>query len=90
MHGVTLISEKDDNHAISEYLGSIQEKVAVIISSLHFFSLLSDRSQARKTGSDKELVLIRIERGGILVYITLSLLKCLTLVELMLKQLLDI
>ena len=75
MHGVTLISGKDDNHAVPEYLGSIvtaiEEKVAVIMASSHFFSLLSDRSQARKTGSDKELVLIRIERGGILVYITL-------------------
>ena len=41
----------------------------------HFFSLLSDKSQARTTGSGKELVLIRIERGGIPVYITLSLLE---------------
>ena len=75
MHGVTLISGKDDNHAVSEYLGSIvtaiEEKVAVIMASSHFFSLLSDGSQARNTGSDKGLVLIRIERGGILVYITL-------------------
>ena len=60
MHGVTLISGKDDNHAVPEYLGSIvtaiEEKVAVIMVSSHFFSLLSDESQARKTGSDKELV----------------------------------
>ena len=79
MHGIALISGEDDNHAVSEYLGSIittiEEKVAVIMASLHFFSLLSDETQARKTGSDKELVLIRIERGGIPVYITLSLLE---------------
>ena len=79
MHGIALISWKDDNHALSEYLGSIvtaiEEKVAVIMASLYFFSLLSDLSQAHKTGSDKELVLIRIERGGIPVYITLSLLE---------------
>ena len=79
MHGVALISRKDDNHAVSEYLGSIvasiQEKVAVIMASSHFCSLLSDESQARKTGSDKELVVIRTERGGIPVYITLSLLE---------------
>ena len=41
MHGVTLISGKDDNHAVSEYLGSIvtatEEKVAVIMESSHFF-----------------------------------------------------
>ena len=40
MHGVTLTSGKDDNHAVSEYLGSIvtaiEEKVAVIMASLHF------------------------------------------------------
>ena len=48
MH-VALISGKDDNHAVSEYLGSIvaaiQEKVAVIMARSHFFSLLSDGSQ---------------------------------------------
>ena len=79
MHGVTLISAKDYNHAVSEYLGSIatatEENVAVIMASLHFFSLLSDGSQACKTGSDKDLIFIRIERGGIPLYITLSLLK---------------
>ena len=79
MHGVISISWKDDNHAVSEYLGStvtaIDETVTVIMASSHFSSLLSDGSQARKTGSDKELVLIRVERGGILVYITLSLLQ---------------
>ena len=76
MHGVALISGKDDNHAVSAYIGSvvasIQEKVAVVMASSHFFSLLSDGSQAGKTGSDKELVLIR---GGMLVYITLSLVE---------------
>ena len=79
MHGVTLTSGKDDNHEVSECLGSIvtaiEEKVAVIMISWHFFSLLSDGSQACKTGSDKELVLFRIERSGIPVYITLSLLE---------------
>ena len=49
MHDVALISGKDDNHAVLEYLGSIvatlQEKVAVIMASSHFFSLLSDGSQ---------------------------------------------
>ena len=79
MHGVALISGKNDNNAVSEYLGSIvaaiQKKVSIIMASSHFFSLLSDRSQAHKTGSDRELVLIRIERGGIPVYIILSLLE---------------
>ena len=51
MHSVALISGKDDNHAVSEYLGSIvtprEEKVAVIMVSSHFLSLLSDLSPAR-------------------------------------------
>ena len=51
MHGVALISGKDDNQAVSEYLGSIvtarEEKIAVIMASSHFFSLLADGSQAR-------------------------------------------
>ena len=79
MHGLILTSGKDYNHTVSEYLGSTatatEENVAVIMASLHFFSLLSDGSQACKTGSDKDLILIRIERGGLPVYITLSLLE---------------
>ena len=79
MHSVALISGKDDNNAVSEYLGSIvaviQEKLAVIIASSHFLSLFSDGSQTRNTGSNKELVVIRIERGSIPVYITTSLLE---------------
>ena len=75
MHGVTLISGKDDNHAVSEYLGStvaaIQEKVAVIMASSQFFSLLSDGSQACKTDSDKELVQNR-ERWYTSLYYTQS------------------
>ena len=85
MHGVALISRKDDNHAVSEYLGSIvasiQEKVAVIMASSHFCSLLSDESQARKTGSDKELVVIRTERVVYQFILHSVSLKYLALVE---------
>ena len=38
-------------------------------------SLLSDGSQARKTNSDKEMVLVRVERNGIPVYFVVSLLE---------------
>ncbi len=38
-------------------------------------SILSDGSQARKTGKEKGLVLIRCERNGIPTYIVLSLLE---------------
>ncbi len=47
----------------------------MILGSTHFMSLLSDGSQARKTGKEKELVLIRCERNGIPTYIVLSLLE---------------
>ena len=36
-------------------------------------SVLSDGSQARKTGSEKDLILTRIERGGLPCYFLLSL-----------------
>ena len=38
-------------------------------------SVLSDGSQARKTGSEKELVLVRVEKLGIPVYFVISLLE---------------
>ena len=76
---MALVSGKDDHRAASEYMKAtvetIKEKVAVIMGSTHFFNLLSDGSQARKTGSEKELVLIRVERGGIPTYICFSLLE---------------
>ena len=38
-------------------------------------SILSDRSQARKTGKEKELVLVRCEKNDIPIYMVLSLLE---------------
>ena len=38
-------------------------------------SLMSDGSQARKTGSEKELIMVRVERNGIPSYLVLSLLE---------------
>ena len=35
-----------------------------MLASSNFFAILSDGSQARKTGYDKELVMIRTERNG--------------------------
>jgi len=48
-------------HFIAE---SVREKCAVILGSSKFMSVLTDGSQARKTGSDREMVLIRTERAG--------------------------
>ena len=59
---------KDDTRSYREFLTAIDqavtEKVAVIISSSNFFAVLSDGSQARKTQSDKEMVMVRLERNG--------------------------
>ena len=67
-NGVRLIEGKDDSKAVREYLSAItdaiREKVAVILCSANFFALLSDGSQARKTGADKEMVMVRVERNG--------------------------
>ena len=59
-------------HYIAE---AVREKVAGIIVSKHFMSVMSDGSQARKTNDEKELILVRIERAGILIYIVTSLLE---------------
>jgi len=59
---------KDDTRDIREYLSciteAIQEKVAVVLASANFVALLSDSSQTRKTGSEKEMVMVRVERNG--------------------------
>ena len=48
-------------HYIAE---AVCEKCAVVLATSNFMSVLTDGSQARKTGSDKEMVLIRIDRQG--------------------------
>lgn len=59
-------------HYIAE---EIREKVAGVIAGAHFMSVLSDGSQARKTGSEKELVLVRTMKAGLPVYFVVSLLE---------------
>ena len=49
---------------ISYITEAITEKVAIILASAHFMSILADGSQARKTGSNKEMVLVRTLRNG--------------------------
>lgn len=43
---------------------AVTEKVSEIINNSPFMSLLTDGSQARKTGDDKEMMLTRIEKNG--------------------------
>lgn len=69
---VTLIDGKHDGRPAKEFIKSIYKavtgKVAVILASKHAMSLFSEGSQARKTGAEKELVLIRMGRNGIYMY----------------------
>lgn len=78
-NGVRLIQGKDDHRACKEYIHfiaeAIKERVAVILGSTSFISILSDGSQARKVKSEKELVMVRTERNGVPVYFVTSLLE---------------
>lgn len=59
---------KHDHRAAKEYMSciaeAVTEKCAVILASNNFMALLTDGSQAKKTGDDKEMVLVRTERNG--------------------------
>lgn len=58
----------DNSHRARELIqciaSTIRQKLNNILSSANAFSVLSDGSQARKTGSEKELVLVRVLRHG--------------------------
>ena len=75
-NGVSLIQGKQDGKAAREFICSIgeaiTEKVAVVLAGSDFMSILSDGSQARKTRSEKELVLTRVERGGLPCYFNVT------------------
>ncbi len=49
---------------LQELAETIRRKLAVILSSSTAFSVLSDGSQARKTASEKELVMVLTVRDG--------------------------
>lgn len=52
---------------------TICEKIKGILTDVCAFSLLSDGSQARKTGSEKELVLVRVVKDGVARYFCVGL-----------------
>ena len=54
---------------------AIREKVAGIVANKKFMAMLSDRSQARKTNNEKELVLLREEKESVSLYLVASLLE---------------
>ena len=47
----------------------------MILANFNFMFILSDRSQGKQTGQEKELVLMRTERNGIPTWIIASLVK---------------
>ena len=77
--GVQLIDGHHDHRSAKMYVSCVAEAVAEkcvgVLSSKHFMSILSDGSQARKTKSDKEMVMVRFERNGLPCYIMASLLE---------------
>ena len=78
-NGVRLIKGKSGSRAAHDFVecisAAVVEKLIEILSGSSFFSCLSDGSQARKTKSDKELVLCRVGRNGVPTYFVLGLMQ---------------
>lgn len=78
-NGMSLIKGRQNGKAAAEYLSyitsSVSSKVSSILNEKDFFSTLLDGSQPKQTGSEKELVLTRVERQGLPVYSLASLLE---------------
>ena len=66
----------DDGRAAKQFIHSLASAVKLkceeTIQDSSFFSLLSDGSQSRKTKEDKELLLARIVRHGLPVYLLIN------------------
>ena len=64
-----MIDGRHNNKGARQYIhciaNAIREKSAAVIANKHFMSLMSHGSQARKTGSEKEPIMVRFERNGI-------------------------
>ena len=61
---MTMVKLHKSSLATGVIAGAITKKVAIILASAHFVSVLTHGSQTRKTGSDKEMVLVRTQRNG--------------------------
>ena len=68
VNGVKLIEGNDSATKAAEFVAglatAIREHLSNILGSAAAFSVLSDGSQARKTGSEKELIYVRTSRAG--------------------------
>ncbi|XP_014667320.1 PREDICTED: zinc finger protein 862-like [Priapulus caudatus] len=75
--GVNLIQGCDDSNKAREFVSfladGIRDKLALIMASATAYSTLTDGSMARKTSSEKELVFVRLVRGGIPLYYCVAL-----------------
>nr|XP_054749696.1 zinc finger protein 862-like [Lytechinus pictus] len=76
-NGVRLLQGTDSSDACKEFVSeiaeAIRETVAVLLCNSTAFSVLTDGSQPKKTGSEKELVMVRFEKGGIPCYYVIGL-----------------
>ncbi|XP_077989284.1 zinc finger protein 862-like [Glandiceps talaboti] len=76
-NGVKLIQSTDSSKKAREFVNflaqAIRRKIAEVLCSAACFSVLSDGSQARKTGSEKELVLVKTVKAGVPVFLTAAL-----------------
>jgi hypothetical protein len=76
-NGVQLISGADASQKAIEFIRdiatSIKQKVGQMMNSSSFLAVLSDGSQARKTNSEKELILIRLVHSGHPMYMCADL-----------------
>ena len=72
-HQVKKMMEKAAKEYIHSIANAIREKVAAIITNNNFFSILSDGSQARKVKTDKEMIMVRMEKSGVPSYFVVSL-----------------
>ena len=76
-NGVKLISGTDSSDKAKEFIhelaNAVRIKLSEILNAANGFSLLTDGSQARKTGHEKELVLARVVRNGNPVFYCIAL-----------------
>ena len=76
-NGLKLIEGTDSSDRAREFVheiaDTIRRKLTSMISSCSAFSVLSDGSQARKTGNEKELVMVRVVRSGRAMYFVVAL-----------------
>ena len=76
-NNVPLITKCDNSDAASKFIKEIDKaintKLKMVLDSANFFSILSDGSQPRKTGSEKELVYIRVVKDGAPTYLCVAL-----------------